>query len=80
MTVDTTTVEVTIANVPMGDFVFKTPGSEPSGNSATVQVSRMRRSAAAEETGQEETIARKSADSECVSPDSEGDPNLLEGE
>ena len=81
MTVDTTTVEVTIANVPMGDFVFKTPGSEPSGNSANVQVSRMRRSAAAEETGQEETIARKSADSECGFPCLlEGDPNLLEGD
>ena len=73
MTVDTTTVEVTIANVPMGDFVFKTPDSESSGNSANVQVSRARRSAAAEEAGQAETIARKSTEAEC------GFPCLLEG-
>ena len=68
MTVDTTTVEVTIANVPMGDFVFKTPGSEPSGNSANVQVLRTRRSAAAEEAGKAETIARKSTEAECGFP------------
>ena len=73
MTVDTTTVEVTIANVPMGDFVFKTPDSESSGNSANVQVSRTRRSAAAEEAGQAEAIARKSTEAEC------GFPCLLEG-
>ena len=75
MTVDTTTVEVTIANVPMGDFVFKTPDSESSGNSASVQVSRTRRSAAAEEAGQAETIARKSTEAECDFPCLlEGDP------
>ena len=68
MTVDTTTVEVTIANVPMGDFVFKTPDSESSGNSANVQVLRTRRSAAAEEAGKAETIARKSTEAECGFP------------
>ena len=69
VTVVPTPVEVTIVNTTSGDFVREGRGSEANGNSANVQVSpTTRRSAAAEEAGQAETVARKNAVTACVFP------------
>ena len=60
VTVDKNEAEVTIVDTTTGGPVLKDPDSVPIGNSASVQVSpTTRRSAAAEEAGQAETVARK---------------------
>ena len=62
-------VEVTIVDTTTGGLVLKDPGSEANGNSANVQVSpTTRRSAAAEEAGQAETVARKNTVTACTWP------------